>query len=64
MSSAVLSYAGTEPVAMAAAEKRNPRQVIARACKRVFAWVFPFYIFAVLVVGMLVSKDSRLNKCS
>ena len=62
MSSAVFSFAGTESVAMAAAETRNPRQVIPRACKRVFARVFLFYILAVLIVGMLVSSDdSRLN---
>ncbi|EME44004.1 hypothetical protein DOTSEDRAFT_88292 [Dothistroma septosporum NZE10] len=57
MSSAVFSFAGTESVAMAAAETRNPRQVIPRACKRVFARVFLFYILSVLVVGMLVSSD-------
>lgn len=49
MSSAVFSFAGTESVAMAAAETRNPRQVIPRACKRVFIRVALFYILSVLV---------------
>ncbi|KAJ1325137.1 hypothetical protein MN608_09848 [Microdochium nivale] len=65
MSRAVFSFAGTESVAMAAAETRNPRQVIPRACKRVFLRVSLFYILAVLVVGMLVaSDDERLNDSS
>jgi len=42
---------------MAAAETKNPRHAIPRACKRVFARVSIFYILAVLVVGMLVSSD-------
>lgn len=62
MSSAVFSFAGTECVAMAAAETRNPRQAIPRACKRVFFRVAVFYLLAVLVVGMLVaSDDPRLD---
>ncbi|KAF2718647.1 amino acid permease-like protein [Polychaeton citri CBS 116435] len=59
MSSAVFSFAGTESVAMAAAETRNPRQVIPRACKRVFLRVALFYILSVLVVGMLVASDDK-----
>ncbi|KAF2756585.1 amino acid permease [Pseudovirgaria hyperparasitica] len=62
MSSAVFSFAGTESVAMAAAETKNPRQAIPRACKRVFFRVATFYILAVIVVGMLVaSNDPRLD---
>ncbi|GIZ38321.1 hypothetical protein CKM354_000174100 [Cercospora kikuchii] len=65
MSSAVFSFAGTESVAMAAAETRNPRQAIPRACKRVFIRVAVFYLLAVLVVGMLVaSDDERLDNQS
>lgn len=65
MSSAVFSFAGVESVAVAAAETRNPRQAIPRACKRVFARVFLFYILSIIVVGMLVpSNDERLNEGS
>lgn len=62
MTGAVFSFAGVESLAMAAAETRNPRKAIPRACKRVFARVVLFYMLAVLVVGMLVaSDDPRLN---
>lgn len=57
MSNAVFSFAGVESVAMAAAETRNPRRAIPKACKRVFARVTIFYILAVLIVGMLVASD-------
>lgn len=62
MTGAVFSFAGVESLAMAAAETRNPRKAIPRACKRVFARVVLFYMLAVLVVGMLVaSDDPRLD---
>ncbi|KAK4240513.1 amino acid permease-domain-containing protein [Achaetomium macrosporum] len=62
MTGAVFSFAGVESLAMAAAETRNPREAIPRACKRVFARIVIFYMLAVLVVGMLVaSNDERLN---
>jgi len=65
MSAALFSFAGTESLAMAAAETRNPRQAIPAACKRVFWRVLVFYVLAVLVVGMLVpSTDKRLNSWS
>lgn len=52
----------THRAAMAAAETKNPRHTIPRACKRVFARVSIFYILAVLIVGMLVkSSDERLG---
>lgn len=57
MSNAVFSFAGVESIAMAAAETRNPRVAVPKACKRVFARVATFYILAVLIVGMLVSSD-------
>ncbi|KAJ1026341.1 hypothetical protein NDA16_002428 [Ustilago loliicola] len=62
MTNAVFSFAGTESLAMAAAETRNPGRTIPRACKRVFFRIVIFYLLAVLVVGMLVaSDDPRLN---
>jgi len=62
MTGAVFSFAGVESLAMAAAETRNPRRAIPRACKRVFARIVLFYMLAVLVVGMLVpSNDPRLD---
>ena len=65
MNAAVFSFAGTESIAMAAAETRNPRQAIPKACKRVFFRVAIFYVLSVLVVGMLVrSDDPNLNNYS
>ncbi|KAK9791657.1 putative Amino acid permease/ SLC12A domain-containing protein [Seiridium cardinale] len=62
MTGAVFSFAGVESLAMAAAEARNPKLAIPRACKRVFARIVIFYILAVLIVGMLVaSDDERLD---
>lgn len=62
MTNAVYSFAGVESLAMAAAETKNPRHNIPKACKRVFARVTIFYLAAVLVVGMLVSStDDRLS---
>ncbi|KAH8703642.1 putative amino acid permease [Talaromyces proteolyticus] len=57
MSNAVYSFAGVESLAMAAAETKNPRQNIPKACKRVFARLTIFYVLAILIVGMLVSSD-------
>ncbi|PWN42661.1 amino acid permease [Ceraceosorus guamensis] len=65
MGAAVFSFAGTESIAMAAAETRNPSRALPRACKRVFARVLLFYVLAVLVVGMLTaSNDERLGNDS
>lgn len=62
MTNAVYSFSGVESLAVAAAETQNPRQNIPKACKRVFARVFLFYMASILVVGMLVaSNDSRLD---
>ena len=46
MTNAVFSFAGVESLAMAAAETQNPRRNIPKACKKVFARVFIFYILA------------------
>jgi amino acid transporter len=59
MINAVFSFAGVESIAMAAAETKNPRQNIPKACKRVFARVSLFYIATVLIVGILVSSDDE-----
>lgn len=62
MTNAVYSFAGVESLAMAAAETKNPRHNIPKACKRVFARLTIFYLAAVLIVGMLVSSgDERLS---
>ena len=62
MNNAVYSFAGVESLSVAAAETKNPRQNIPKACKRVFARVSIMYILSVLIVGMLVpSNDPSLD---
>lgn len=65
MTKAVYSFAGVESVSVAAAETKNPRQNIPKACNRVFARVTILYLCSVLIVGMLVpSNDDSLNDSS
>lgn len=62
MTNAVYSFAGVESLAMAAAEMKNPRHNIPKACKRVFVRIIIFYLAAVIIVGMLISSaDERLS---
>ena len=62
MNNAVYSFAGVESLSVAAAETKNPRQNIPKACKRVFARVSIMYILSVLIVGILVpSNDPSLD---
>ncbi|KAG7441730.1 uncharacterized protein BT62DRAFT_1042308 [Guyanagaster necrorhizus] len=60
-SNAAYSYSGIETVANAAAETQNPRQNIPIAAKRVFWRVLNFYVFGILIVGLIVpSNDPNL----
>lgn len=62
MTNAVYSFAGVESLAMAAAEMKNPRHNIPKACKRVFVRIIIFYLAAIIIVGMLISSaDERLS---
>ncbi|OJJ30387.1 hypothetical protein ASPWEDRAFT_45961 [Aspergillus wentii DTO 134E9] len=62
MNNAVYSFYGIESLSIMAAEIRNPRQNIPKACKRVFFRVTLFYLLAVFIVGLLVpSDDPRLS---
>ncbi|KAJ7802994.1 amino acid permease-domain-containing protein [Mycena olivaceomarginata] len=51
---AAYSYLGMESIAMVAAEVQNPRRALPKAVKRVFYRILAFYVFAILIVGMLV----------
>ncbi|KAJ6629583.1 amino acid permease/ SLC12A domain-containing protein [Mycena sp. CBHHK59/15] len=58
---AAYSYLGMESLAMTAAEVQNPRYALAKAVRRVFFRILIFYVFGILIVGMLVpSNDPRL----
>ncbi|KAI9567928.1 amino acid permease [Boletus coccyginus] len=57
---AAFSFVGTEAVAMAAAEVKNPRRNIPKAIKRVYLRVLVFYIGGVFVIGLLVPSSDPL----
>ncbi|CDO76055.1 hypothetical protein BN946_scf184696.g7 [Trametes cinnabarina] len=62
MSQAAFSFIGTEVVAIAGAEVKNPRRNIPKAIRRVYIRLLLFYIGGVTIIGLLVpSSDKRLN---
>ncbi|KAI0743645.1 amino acid permease/ SLC12A domain-containing protein [Daedaleopsis nitida] len=61
-SQAAFSFVGTELVAIAGAEVKNPRRNIPKAIRRVYIRILLFYIGGTAVIGFLVpSNDKRLN---
>ncbi|KAJ7185208.1 amino acid permease/ SLC12A domain-containing protein [Mycena filopes] len=56
---AAYSYTGMESLAMTAAEVQNPRRALAKAVRRVFYRILMFYVFGILVVGMLVPSNDK-----
>jgi len=62
MSQAAFSFIGTEIVAIAAGEAKNPRRNLPRAIKRVYIRILLFYIGGTAIIGLLVPyTDPRLN---
>ncbi|KAJ6516211.1 amino acid permease [Mycena sanguinolenta] len=62
MSQAAFSYIGTEIVAIAAGEAKNPRRNLPKAIRRVYIRILLFYIGGVIIIGLLVpSNDPDLN---
>lgn len=58
----ILSSVGSEVVALAAAESRNPKKTVPSAIRKVWIRIVVFYILSVLIVGLLVpSNDPRLR---
>lgn len=53
------SSIGTEIVAIAAAEARNPRRILPRAIRGVYIRIPLFYILGVTVIGLLVPSNSE-----
>ncbi|KAI9567922.1 amino acid permease [Boletus coccyginus] len=65
LTQAMFAYVGTEAIAMAAAEARNPRRNIPKAIKRVYLRILIFYIGGVFIIGLLVaSNDGSLGRTS
>ncbi|KAF8490299.1 amino acid permease-domain-containing protein [Gautieria morchelliformis] len=62
MTQAAFSFVGTEIVAIAAGEAKNPRKNLPKAIKRVYIRILLFYIGGTLTIGLLVpSNDPGLN---
>ncbi|THH21448.1 hypothetical protein EW146_g85 [Bondarzewia mesenterica] len=59
---AAFSFIGTEIVAIAAGEAKNPRRNLPKAIRRVYIRILLFYIGGVIVIGLLVpSNNAELN---
>ncbi|KAH7920395.1 hypothetical protein BV22DRAFT_1050370 [Leucogyrophana mollusca] len=61
---AAFSYTGTEVVAIAAAEAKNPRRNLPKAIRRVYIRICLFYIGGVFVIGLLVPSNQPLLNLS
>ena len=53
------SFTSIEQLSIAAAEVKNPRVSVAKACRRVIWRIMIFYILAILIVGMLVPSNDK-----
>ncbi|KAF8649785.1 hypothetical protein AX16_005551 [Volvariella volvacea WC 439] len=58
MTQAAFSFIGTEIVAIAAGEAKNPRRNIPRAIRRVYIRIVLFYFLGTFVIGLLVPSNS------
>ncbi|KPV76808.1 uncharacterized protein RHOBADRAFT_48082 [Rhodotorula graminis WP1] len=62
LTQAAFSYIGSEIVALAAAETKNPERAVPSAIRKVWIRIILFYVSSVLIIGLLVpSNDPRLN---
>ncbi|WWC95930.1 hypothetical protein V866_002797 [Kwoniella sp. B9012] len=61
LTQAAFSYIGTEIVAIAAGEAKNPRRNLPRAIKKVYIRILVFYLGGTFIIGLLVpSNDDGL----
>ncbi|CAE6472092.1 unnamed protein product, partial [Rhizoctonia solani] len=58
MTQAAFSFIGTEIVAIAAGEAKNPRRNLPKAIRRVYIRILLFYIGGTLIIGLLVPSDN------
>lgn len=62
LTQAAFSFIGTEIVAIAAGEAKNPRRTLPKAIRRVYIRILLFYIGGTLVIGLLVPSNNPLLK--
>ncbi|KAG1831654.1 amino acid permease/ SLC12A domain-containing protein, partial [Suillus subalutaceus] len=60
LTQAAFSFIGTEIVAIAAGEAKNPRRTLPKAIRRVYIRILLFYIGGTLVIGLLVPSNNPL----
>ncbi|KAG1755091.1 amino acid permease [Suillus paluster] len=58
MTQAAFSFIGTEIVAIAAGEAKNPRRTLPKAIRRVYIRILLFYIGGTFVIGLLVPSNN------
>ncbi|KAI5120927.1 hypothetical protein M0805_002907 [Coniferiporia weirii] len=58
MTQAAFSFIGTEIVAIAAGEAKNPRRNLPKAIKRVYIRILLFYFGGTFIIGMLVASNN------
>jgi len=58
MTQAAFSFIGTEIVAIAAGEAKNPRRNLPKAIRRVYIRILLFYIGGTTIIGLLVPSNS------
>ncbi|KAF9036416.1 amino acid permease [Hymenopellis radicata] len=59
MTQAAFSFIGTEIVAIAAGEAKNPRRNLPKAIRRVYIRILLFYIGGTIIIGLLVPSDNE-----
>ncbi|KIK98792.1 hypothetical protein PAXRUDRAFT_636532 [Paxillus rubicundulus Ve08.2h10] len=59
LNNAAFSFIGTEIVAIAAGEAKNPRRNLPKAIRRVYIRVLLFYILGTTVIGLLVPSNNQ-----
>ncbi|EIW73594.1 hypothetical protein TREMEDRAFT_26215 [Tremella mesenterica DSM 1558] len=59
LTQAAFSYIGTEIVAIAAGEAKNPRRNIPKAIKKVYIRILIFYLGGTFIIGLLVPSDNE-----
>jgi len=59
MTQAAFSFIGTEIVAIAAGEAKNPRRNLPKAIRRVYIRILLFYIGGVTIIGLLVPSNNK-----
>ncbi|KAG2062046.1 amino acid permease [Suillus hirtellus] len=60
LTEAAFSFIGTEIVAIAAGEAKNPRRTLPKAIRRVYIRILLFYIGGTLMIGLLVPSNNPL----